>query len=158
MGAADEWLARQLAVSEMELVEACVEMREGRGTVVEALDGTIIYYECPEPLVRGLLARPERGAEDGPGVGERAIATYEAEDGPISQQALDEADRLLDEAGLAASVAAEPSSPVDDPQSTLRLGPCDQSRTRMGHSGPVAPASRPSAVSSSQSRCSASAT
>ena len=28
MGAADEWLARQLAVSEAELVEACVEMRE----------------------------------------------------------------------------------------------------------------------------------
>jgi len=71
---------------------------------------------------------------------------------------LAEADRLLDEAGLAASVAAEPSSPVDDPQSTLRLGPCDQSRMRMGHSGPVAPASRPSAVISSQSRCSASAT
>jgi len=89
---------------------------------------------------------------------ERAIATFESECGPISQQALDEADRLLDEAGLAASVAAEPSSPVDDPQSALRLGPCDQSRTRMGHSGPVAPASRPSAVISSQSRCSASAT
>lgn len=32
--------------------------------------------------------------------GQRAIATYESEHGPISQQALDEADRLLDEAGL----------------------------------------------------------
>ena len=32
--------------------------------------------------------------------GERAIATYESEHGPISQDALDEADRLLDEAGL----------------------------------------------------------
>ncbi len=32
--------------------------------------------------------------------GERAIATYESEYGPISQDALDEADRLLDEAGL----------------------------------------------------------
>ena len=32
--------------------------------------------------------------------GQRAIALYEAEHGPISQAALDEADRLLDEAGL----------------------------------------------------------
>lgn len=32
--------------------------------------------------------------------GERAIATYESAHGPISQDALDEADRLLDEAGL----------------------------------------------------------
>lgn len=32
--------------------------------------------------------------------GERAVASYEAEHGPISQEALDEADRLLDEAGL----------------------------------------------------------
>lgn len=32
--------------------------------------------------------------------GQRAIAAYEAEHGPISQDALDEADRLLDEAGL----------------------------------------------------------
>lgn len=32
--------------------------------------------------------------------GQRAIAGYEAEHGPISQDALDEADRLLDEAGL----------------------------------------------------------
>lgn len=32
--------------------------------------------------------------------GERAISTYESEHGPISQDALDEADRLLDEAGL----------------------------------------------------------
>ena len=32
--------------------------------------------------------------------GERAIATYESEHGPISQAALDEADRMLDEAGL----------------------------------------------------------
>jgi len=32
--------------------------------------------------------------------GERAIATYESEYGPISQDALDEADRLLDEVGL----------------------------------------------------------
>ncbi len=46
---------------------------------------------------------------------ERAIATHESERGAISQEVLDEADRLLDEAGLAASVAAEPSSPVDDP-------------------------------------------
>jgi hypothetical protein len=32
--------------------------------------------------------------------GERAIAEYEAEHGPISQAALDEADQILDEAGL----------------------------------------------------------
>lgn len=32
--------------------------------------------------------------------GERAVASYEAEHGPISQEALHEADRLLDEAGL----------------------------------------------------------
>lgn len=32
--------------------------------------------------------------------GQRAIAMYESEHGPISQDALDEADRLLDEAGL----------------------------------------------------------
>jgi len=32
--------------------------------------------------------------------GERAIAAYESEHGSISQQALDKADRLLDEAGL----------------------------------------------------------
>jgi predicted CopG family antitoxin len=32
--------------------------------------------------------------------GERAIAAYEAEHGPISQEALEEADRALDEAGL----------------------------------------------------------
>ncbi len=32
--------------------------------------------------------------------GQRAIALYEAEHGPISQTALDDADRLLDEAGL----------------------------------------------------------
>lgn len=32
--------------------------------------------------------------------GERAIAAYESEHGPISQEALAEADRLLDEAGL----------------------------------------------------------
>jgi hypothetical protein len=32
--------------------------------------------------------------------GERAIAAYESEHGPISQGALNEADRLLDEAGL----------------------------------------------------------
>ncbi|MGI8413232.1 MAG: hypothetical protein ACR2LV_07905 [Solirubrobacteraceae bacterium] len=33
--------------------------------------------------------------------GRRAIAAYECEHGPISQNALDEADRRLDEAGLA---------------------------------------------------------
>ena len=32
--------------------------------------------------------------------GQRAIALHEAEHGPISQAALDEADRLLDDAGL----------------------------------------------------------
>ena len=32
--------------------------------------------------------------------GERAVATYESEHGQISQHALDDADRLLDEAGL----------------------------------------------------------
>lgn len=32
--------------------------------------------------------------------GQRAVAAYESEHGPISQQALDEADRLLDQAGL----------------------------------------------------------
>ncbi len=32
--------------------------------------------------------------------GERAVASYESEHGPISQEALEEADRLLDEAGL----------------------------------------------------------
>lgn len=32
--------------------------------------------------------------------GERATETYESEHGPISQDALDDADRLLDEAGL----------------------------------------------------------
>lgn len=32
--------------------------------------------------------------------GERAMAAYESGHGPISQDALDEADRLLDEAGL----------------------------------------------------------
>jgi muconolactone delta-isomerase len=32
--------------------------------------------------------------------GQRAIAAYEAEHGPISEEALAEADRLLDEAGF----------------------------------------------------------
>lgn len=32
--------------------------------------------------------------------GQRAIAAYESEHGPISQEALDEADRVLDQAGL----------------------------------------------------------
>lgn len=32
--------------------------------------------------------------------GERAVATYESEHGPISQDALAVADRFLDEAGL----------------------------------------------------------
>jgi len=62
MGAADEWLARQLAVTEAELVEACVEMRESRGTVdamVEAFDGAIIYCERPERL--GLMLRTVPG-------------------------------------------------------------------------------------------------
>ncbi len=53
---------RQLAVTEAELVEACVEMRESRGTVdamVEAFDGAIIYCERPERL--GLMLRTVPG-------------------------------------------------------------------------------------------------
>jgi len=82
-----------------------------------------LYYRCVTSVIKRTISVPadvfaavEAEVTDGESLstlfsegarlllrqraGERAIATDEFEHGPISREALDEADRLLDEAGL----------------------------------------------------------